>query len=167
MAPKGAGVGYARVQKKKLGGKLSTFATDTTGQLDVLWHDGDTLGVDSAQVGVFEETNEVSLGSFLQGHDGGRLEAEISLEILSDLTDEPLERKLADEKLGALLVTTDLTKSDGTRPVPVGLLHSTGSRGRFASSLGCKLLARSFSSGGFTGSLLSTGHLDYFEQQLR
>ena len=167
MAPKGAGVGFARVQKKKLREKLSTFATDTTGQLDVLWHDGDTLGVDSAQVGVFEETNEVSLGSFLQSHDGGRLEAEISLEVLSDLTDEPLERKLADEELSALLVTTDLTKSDGTGPVPVGLLHSTGSRGRFASGLGCKLLARSLSSGRFTGGLLSTGHLDEFERKLR
>ena len=153
--------------RKKLREKLSTFATDTTGQLDVLWHDGDTLGVDSAQVGVFEETNEVSLGSFLQSHDGGRLEAEISLEVLSDLTDEPLERKLADEELSALLVTTDLTKSDGTGPVPVGLLHSTGSRGRFASSLGCKLLARSLSSGRFTSGLLSTGHLDEFERKLR
>ena len=38
---------------------LSTLTTDTTSQLDVLWHDGDTLGMDSAQVGIFEETNEV------------------------------------------------------------------------------------------------------------
>ena len=123
--------------------------------------------MNGAQVGVFEKTNEVSLGSFLQSHNGGRLEAEVSLEILSDLTDEPLERKLADEELGALLVTTDLTESDGTGPVPVGLLHSTGSRGGFASSLGGKLLARGFPSGRFTGGLLGTGHLDDFEQRLR
>ena len=49
---------------------LSTFSTDTTGQLDVLWHDGDALSVDGAQVGVFEETDEVSFGCFLKGHDG-------------------------------------------------------------------------------------------------
>ena len=39
---------------------LSSFSTDSSGQLDVLWHDGDPLCVDGAQVGVFEETDEVS-----------------------------------------------------------------------------------------------------------
>jgi len=33
---------------------LSTFTTDTSCQLNVLWHNGDTLGVDRAQVRVFE-----------------------------------------------------------------------------------------------------------------
>ena len=46
---------------------LSTLTTDTAGKLDVLWHDGDTLGVDSAQVGVLENTNEVGFSRFLQG----------------------------------------------------------------------------------------------------
>ena len=144
MAPKGAGVKLHECKER--GRKLGAFATDTTGQLDVLWHDGHTLGVDGAQVGVFEKTNKVGLGSFLQSHNGRGLEAEVSLEILSNLTDEPLERKLADEELGALLVTTDLTESDGTGPVPVGFLNSTGGRGGFASSLGCKLLARRLAS---------------------
>ncbi len=36
---------------------LSAFSTDTSCQLDVLWHDGDTLGVDGAQVGVLEESD--------------------------------------------------------------------------------------------------------------
>ena len=43
--------------------KLSTFSTDTSGQLDVLWHNGDSLGVDGAQVSVFKETNQVSFAS--------------------------------------------------------------------------------------------------------
>ena len=38
---------------------LSTLSTDTAGELDVLGHDGDTLGVDGAQVGVFEKTIEI------------------------------------------------------------------------------------------------------------
>jgi len=33
---------------------LSTLATDPPGQLDVLGHDSDTLGVDGAQVGVLK-----------------------------------------------------------------------------------------------------------------
>ena len=45
---------------------LSTFATDTASQLDVFGHNGDAFGVNGAQVGVFEETNQVSLGSFLK-----------------------------------------------------------------------------------------------------
>jgi histone H3 len=140
-------------------GFLSTLSTDAAGKLDVLGHDGDTLGVDSAQVGVFEETDEVSLRSFLQSHDGGGLEAKISLEILSNLTHKTLEWQLADEELGTLLVTTDLTKSNSSGPVPVGLLDTTGSWCGLACSLGGKLLARSLSSSGFTSGLLSTGHL--------
>jgi histone H3 len=108
---------------------LSTLTTDATGKLDVLGHDGHTLGVDGAQVGIFEKTNEVSLGSFLQGHDGGGLETEVSLEILSNLTDQTLEGEFADEELSALLVTTDLTESDGSGPVPVRLLDTSGGGG--------------------------------------
>ena len=32
---------------------------------------GDTLGVDSAKVGIFEEGDEVGLNGFLEGTDGG------------------------------------------------------------------------------------------------
>ena len=139
---------------------LSALATDTAGQLDVLGHDGDTLGVDGAQVGVFEETDEVGLGSLLKGHDGRGLEPEVSLEVLGDFTDQALEGELADEKLCALLVTTDLTESHGTGPVPVGLLDASGGGGRLASGLGGQLLARSLSSGRLAGGLLGTSHLD-------
>ena len=50
---------------------LRALATETAGKLDVLGLDGDTLGVNSAQVGVFEEGDEVSLNGFLEGTDGG------------------------------------------------------------------------------------------------
>ena len=36
--------------------------------------------MDSSQVGVFEEGDEVGLGSLLERHDGRRLEAEIGLD---------------------------------------------------------------------------------------
>jgi hypothetical protein len=48
---------------------LSTLATDAAGQLDVLGHDGDTLGVDRAQVSVLEQANEVGLRRLLQSQD--------------------------------------------------------------------------------------------------
>ena len=137
---------------------LSTFTTDAASKLDVLWHDGDTLGVDGAQVGVFEEADQVSLGGFLKGHDSRGLEAEVSLEVLGDFTDQALERQLADEELSALLVTTDLTESYGTGPVPVGFLDTSCGRGRFASCLGGELLAWGLASGGLAGGLLGTSH---------
>jgi len=138
---------------------LSTLSTDAAGELDVLGHDGDTLGVDGAQVGVLEKTNQVGLAGLLQGKDGGALEAEIGLEVLSNLTYETLEWQFPDEKLGALLVTSDLTESDGSGPVSVGLLHATSGGRTLASGLGSQLLARSLSSGGFTSGLLGSCHL--------
>ena len=119
---------------------LSTLTTDTAGKLDVLWHDGDTLGVDGAQVGVLEKANEVSLASLLEGHDSGALETKVSLEVLGNLTDKALEGQLADEELSRLLVSPDLTEGNSSWPVPVGLLDSTGGRGRLSCSLGSKLL---------------------------
>ena len=83
---------------------LSTFSTDTSGQLDVLRHNGDTLGVDGAKIGVFEETDEISLAGLLKSHHSRALEAQVGLEVLGDLTDKSLEGQLADEELGALLV---------------------------------------------------------------
>ena len=82
--------------------------------------------MDGAQVGIFKERDEVSLDGLLEGTDGGRLEAEIRLEVLGDFTDQALEGELADEELSRLLVTTDLTESDGTRLIPVRLLDTTG-----------------------------------------
>ena len=49
---------------------LSSFTTDSASKLDVFWHDGHSLGVDGAQVGVLKETDEVSFACFLKGHDG-------------------------------------------------------------------------------------------------
>ena len=137
---------------------LSPLATDTTGQLDVLGHDGHPLGVDGAQVGVLEETDQVGLRGFLQSHDSRGLEAKISLEVLGNLTDQTLEWQLPDEELCGLLVTTDLTESDCSRPVTMGFLHSSGGWGTLPGSLGGQLLPWGLASSRFTGGLLGTSH---------
>ena len=114
--------------------------------------------MDGAKVGVLEEANEVGLGGLLEGKDGGGLEAEVGLEVLGDLTDETLEGGLADEEVGGLLLTADLTESDGTGAVAVGLLDAAGGGGTLASGLGGELLAGGLASGGLAGGLLGTGH---------
>lgn len=102
--------------------------------------------MDGSQVGVLEERDKVSLGRLLESHDGAGLESKVGLEVLSDFTDQTLERELSDEELSRLLVTTDLTESDGTGAVTVRLLDTTGRGSRLAGGLGGELL---------TGSLLS------------
>ena len=129
-------------------------------QLDVLGHDCDTLGMDGIQVGVLKETYQVSLRCLLESDDSWRLESEVSLEVLSNFSHQTLEWQLADEELSALLVMTDLTESHCSRPVPVGLLDSTGGRGALTSSLGGQLVTRSLSSCRFMSGLLGTCHFE-------
>jgi hypothetical protein len=105
---------------------LTTLTTEAAGELNVLALDGDTLGVDGAEVGVLKERDEVGLDGLLKSTDGRGLEAEIRLEVLGNLTDKTLEGQLADEELSRLLVATDLTESNGSGLVAVRLLDTTG-----------------------------------------
>ena len=91
------------------------------GKGDAGRYDGHTLGVDGAHVGVLEQRREVCLGRLLERHDSVGMEAEIGLEVLRDLANQTLERKLADEKPSALLIPSDLTKSDSADPVRTGI----------------------------------------------
>ena len=84
--------------------QLGPFTTDPPGQLDILGHDGHPLGVDGTEVGVLKESHQVSLTSLLESHHSRALEPQVSLEVLSNLTDKTLEGQLADEQLSGLLV---------------------------------------------------------------
>jgi histone H3 len=157
--------------------RLRALATEAAGELEVLGLDGDTLGVDSGKVGVLElgyvscvrqkqvvkathERNEVSLRGLLESEDSRRLEAEVGLEVLGNLTDETLEGELADQELSRLLVATDLTESDSTGAVTVGLLDATSGGSRLASRLGSELLAGGLATGRLAGGLLGTSHCE-------
>ena len=139
---------------------LSSLSTDSSGQLDVLWHDGDTLGMDGAQVGVLKQTNQISLTGFLESHNSRALESQVSLEVLGNFSHQTLEGQLADEELSRFLVSSDLTESNSSWPVSVGLLDSSSGWGRFSGSLGGQLLPGGLSSSGLTGGLLGTSHCD-------
>ena len=120
---------------------LRALATDAAGELDVLGHDGDALGVDRAQVGVLEQAHQVGLAGLLQRQDGAALEAQVGLEVLGDLADQALEGQLADQQLRALLVLADLAQGDGARAVPVGL-RGGGRTGARASEGGSRAAGR-------------------------
>ena len=141
------------------GWRLGPLSADPSGELDVLRHDGDPLGVNGAQVGVLKQTDEVGLNRFLNSHDGGTLEPKVGLKVLGNLPHETLERQLAEEKLGGLLVLSDLTESHGTGSEPVRLLNSSSGGGRLPSSLAGQMLPGSFSSSGFPSGLLGSCHV--------
>ena len=130
-----------------IGNFLGTFTSDTAGELDVLWHDGDTLGVDCAQVGVLEKADQVSFACLLKSQHGGALETQISLEVLCDFTYKTLEGQFPDEELSALLVPSDFTESDGSRPVSVWFLNSTSGWCTLTCGLGGQLLSRGLATG--------------------
>uniref|UniRef100_A0A0K2VG34 Putative LOC101056226 [Mus musculus] n=1 Tax=Lepeophtheirus salmonis TaxID=72036 RepID=A0A0K2VG34_LEPSM len=88
---------------------LGTFTTDTASKLDVLGHNSDTLSVDGTQVGIFKKTHKICLRSLLESHDGRGLETQVSLEILSNLSNQTLKGQFSDEELSRLLVSTDFT----------------------------------------------------------
>jgi len=102
--------------------------------------------VDGAEVGVLEEADEVRLRRLLEGKEGRRLESQVGLELLGELANQALERELADEELGGLLVAPDLAEGHGAWAVPVRLLHAARRRGVLAGCLGGELLTRGLAS---------------------
>lgn len=131
--------------------------------MDILLLDGDSLGVDGTQVSVLKEGDKVGLNGLLESTDGGRLESEIGLEVLGNLSDKSLEGELSDEELSGLLVSSNLSESDGTGLVSVRLLNTTGGVGRssgLSGSLGSNLLSGSLSTGDLSGNncRLCSGH---------
>ena len=83
----------------------------------------------------------------LKGPNGGTLEPKVGLEVLGDLTDEPLEGKLPDEQLGRFLVAPDLSEGHGTGLVTVRLLDSSSGRGALSGGFGRQLLPWGLASG--------------------
>ena len=135
------------------------LTTDSAGKLHILGHDGNSLGVDGAEVSVFEETDHVSLRGLLEGEDSGGLETELVSVLRCDLSDESLEGELSDEELGGLLETSDLTESDGTGSETVRFLDAVGGGlGLLSSSLVSDVLSWVLGAGVLAGGLLGASH---------
>ena len=81
--------------------------------------------MDGAQIGVFEKSNEVGFGRFLQGKNCGALEPQVHFEVVGDFTYEALEGKLPDQQVSGFLILADFTKGYGSWPVTVRFLYTT------------------------------------------
>jgi len=60
--------------------------------LDISSHDGDSLGMDSAEIGVFEQSDQISFSGFLESQNSAALESQFRLMFMGDFSDQPLER---------------------------------------------------------------------------
>ena len=104
--------------------------------------------MDRAQVGVFEQANQVRFGRFLQAKTADDWNRKSVLKSWRfPLLDQSLERQLSDEQSRGLLVLADFSQRDGTRAVSVRLLDATSRRRGFARGLGRELLSRGFAGG--------------------
>ncbi|URD75462.1 hypothetical protein MUK42_07709 [Musa troglodytarum] len=115
--------------------------------------------MDRAEIGILEEANQIGLGRLLERRHSGALEPEIRLEVLRDLPHQPLEGQLPNQQLRALLVLTDLPECHRPGTETVGLLHATGSGGRFPGCLRRQLFPRCLSPGGLARRLFRPCHL--------
>lgn len=59
-----------RIKGPSYNESLGSLAADASCQLNILRHDGNSLGMDSAQIGVLEQSDEVSLGGLLKSENG-------------------------------------------------------------------------------------------------
>jgi hypothetical protein len=126
---------------------LLSFTTDFTSKLNVQGLDSNTLGMNARKIGIFKETDHVLFSGFLESIDRSRLEAKVVLEVLGDFTNQTLEGQLADQEFSRLLILANLTESNGSGLVTMGLLETTtGLGGRLACSLGSELLTGSLAS---------------------
>ena len=107
------------------------ISSDSSGELHVFLHDGGSLGVDGAEVGVLEDTDEISLRCFLKGYESLSLESEVLIDRSANVSHKSVEWSSWEKHVGGFLISLDLSKSDGTCSVShlfsftLGFLDST------------------------------------------
>ena len=77
-----------------------SVSPDSLGQLEVLGHDGHSLGMNGTQVCVLEQRHEVGLCCFLKGKHSLALESDLLFEFSGNLSHQPLEGQLSDQQVG-------------------------------------------------------------------
>ena len=101
---------------KEISVVMESLTSDSSSQFKVLLLHSDSAGMDGAQVGIFEEADKVHLSSFLDSQESLGLESDLDVNTLCDGSHKTLEGCSQEEEVGALLVSLDLSDSDGAWP---------------------------------------------------
>ena len=142
--------------------KSEPVSSDSLGQLEISGHDGHSLGVDGAQVGVFEQGDQVGFGGFLEGQHSWWLESQFLFPFVGDFSDHSLEGKFSDKEISWFLIFSDFPKSNCSGFESVRLLDASGDWSRLPGDLlSNKLLSGDLLGSGFPGGLFSSSHCNY------
>ena len=147
-----------RNENSMISSRLRSLAPQSSSQLDVLLLDSDSLGVDSTQVGVLKQGDQVCFNGFLQSTDSRGLESQVGLEVLSDFSDQSLEWQLSDQELSRFLESSDFSQCNGTWLISVRLLDTTSRWSGLSCSLRGQLLSWSLTTGRLSCCLLGSSH---------
>ncbi len=137
-----------------------SFTSNSSRKVHVFAHHSNSTSMECAEVDIFEESDDISFSSFLEGSKGGGLESEFVVVSLSQWSNKSLEGKSLHQASGWSLVSLDFSHSNCTRS-PSMLLsdNTTLGRGVLSSSLSFWFSsALSFSSLGFFGHRFSSCH---------
>lgn len=99
------------------------ISSDATSELDVLPHESYSVGVDGAEVAVFEETSEIALRGLLKSLKTLRGEADVGIGCAGNLSDKSLEGQSWYDSLNLQLESLDFSEGDCSRPEPSASLH--------------------------------------------
>ena len=102
---------------------LVYVSSDATSELHVLDHESHSVGVDGAEVAVFEETSEIALRGLLKSLKSLRGEANIRIGGAGDLSDKPLEGQSRYDYLDRLLESLDFLEGESPGSEPLSGLH--------------------------------------------
>ena len=94
------------------------IASDASGQLHILTHDGAPFSMDRTRVGVFKETNQICPLA-VQWELRTKTKNLRLAQLLPQLPHKPMKRHLAYQKNSDLLVTLDLQQGMSPSPVPM------------------------------------------------
>ena len=75
------------------------ISPNTFSQLEVLRHDSHPLCMDSTQVSILKQRNQVGLSCLLESQHCLTLESDLLFELSRNLTDKSLEGKLPDQQV--------------------------------------------------------------------
>lgn len=111
-----------QTRKRQHSSKPSPGAADSSCQLDVSLHDGDSLRMYGAQIGVVEQMHQKRLGGFLQGQQGVRLPPQFLTDAdgqhgRGNVADKTRERRLAYQQIPGSLVPANLLQCQRARVV--------------------------------------------------
>ena len=116
---------------------LEAVASDSSGEAHVFCMECNSLCMDAAKIGIFEETCQISLWSFLNGDQSLGLESYLMIDVSGDLSHYSLEGSSWKKETCRSLISSDFTKSDSASFVSslCFVFHSSWSWGRLLDCL--------------------------------